>query len=78
MDVLLQSYGDVQTLYTGMKQQGQVLVTFYDCNQAAQAYSFLNGRKILNRQLLVEFSQSQKEVAASMLPTMCSPILLLH
>lgn len=57
----LQSYGDVQTLYTGTKAQGKVMVTFYDCVAAAQAFAALNGRTVNGRTLHVDFHTSQKD-----------------
>lgn len=65
--VVLQSYGDVQTLYTGTKAQGKVMVTFYDSMAASKAYAALSGRTVNGRTLKVDFHHSQKDAQSGTL-----------
>ena len=60
----LQSYGDVSTLYTATKGQGQVMVTFYSSLAAGRAFTALQGRTVHGRELQVDFHFSQKDAQA--------------
>ena len=69
----MQSYGDVQTLYTGTKSQGKVMVTFFDCMAAARARAALDGRQVNSRVLQVDFHASQKDAQQGAdLPPACN------
>lgn len=60
----MQSYGEVSTLYTATKSQGQVMVTFYSSLAAARAFAALQGRNVNGRELQVDFHFSQKDAQA--------------
>lgn len=60
----MQSYGDVSTLYTATKTQGQVMVTFYSSLAAGRAFTALQGRTVHGRELQVDFHFSQKDAQA--------------
>lgn len=73
----LQTFGEgkcIQSLYTGLKQQGQIVVTYYDSNTAILAYTRLNGRKLNDRQLYVELQKSAKDAHACKGFSLVTPI----
>ncbi|KAL6865174.1 hypothetical protein ACP4OV_016325 [Aristida adscensionis] len=62
LTVLFQQYGDVQSLYTSCKNQGFIIVSYYDIRAAQNAKKALHNKPLRLMNLDVQFSIPEEKV----------------
>lgn len=69
VQIQLQQYGDIRSLYTACKHRGFVMISYYDLRAAQNAMNALQNKPLMHKKLDIHFSIPKVYFATCISPT---------